>query len=64
MIANHYFKTYVKDFTEEVGYLSNMKDNPLQNHIDWQSWADEIKADYQEYQNPFDENIKIMGRNY
>jgi hypothetical protein len=64
MIVDHYFETYVKDFTEEVGYLSDMKNNPLKYHIDWQSWIEEVEQDYTQYSNPFDDNLKMMVRGY
>ena len=37
---------YWKEYAEDAGYCS--KNNPLSDHIDWKSWADEALCDYTE----------------
>ena len=50
MIPESEFEDYARDFASEVGYLSSNDEdnNPLMMHIDWDSWAEDMKQDYTE----------------
>lgn len=34
---------YAMEFAESVGYLAEMKDNPLSYYIDWDAWAESFE---------------------
>lgn len=57
LIRDTYFKDYCKELAEECGYITKIQvsdfpkkeiDNPLFNHINWDSWANDVRYDYSE----------------
>ena len=46
LIPDDEWVDYCRQMAEDCGYLSDK--NPLSNYIDWDGWADDMKADYQE----------------
>lgn len=45
IIADDYFQTYAEELAEDIGAVNNDAKWP-NNHIDWESAADELKIDY------------------
>lgn len=45
-IRESHFEDYAREMAEDCGYLSDMKNNPLANCIDWGEWADLVMQDY------------------
>jgi hypothetical protein len=45
-VNESYFEEFAKNEAEELGYLANVKGNPLEDCIDWEKWADKVKDDY------------------
>jgi hypothetical protein len=48
IIHEDYFEDYAKEQAESCGYLKDTGtyNNPLNNHINWESWAEALKEDY------------------
>ena len=46
IIPERDFKSYAKELAGALGYLSDSSNNPLLDHIDWESWAESLKPDY------------------
>ena len=49
LIPEQEWKDYCKQFAEDCGYLSYSKNkNPLLDYVDWNRWAEDFKANYEE----------------
>ena len=48
MIEDIDFEEYAQELAFDVGYASRDNTNPLHSFIDWEGWADSLKADYLE----------------
>lgn len=48
MIADYEFEEYARELAHDVGWASSDDNNPLMMHIDWEGWAESLRADYQE----------------
>jgi len=50
IVHEDYFEDYAKEQAESCGYMNSgsneRSQNPLENHIDWESWAEALKEDY------------------
>lgn len=47
LVAEDEWEDYCRDMAENCGYLDGkVRDNPLYQHIDWKSWADNVADDY------------------
>jgi antirestriction protein len=40
------FEDYARELAEDCFMGSDAKTNPLMNHIDWESWANDVEMDY------------------
>ena len=45
-ISEDEWKDYCENFAEDVGYIDNLDNNPLQHCIDWDQWANILSMDY------------------
>lgn len=48
IIHEDYFTEYAEEFVKELGYLPDNFPYWIENHIDWEGVADDLKADYTE----------------
>ena len=55
-ISEYEWKYYCENFAEEVGYIDNLDNNPLQHCIDWDQWADNMSMDYS--------SVEFRGQSY
>ena len=46
LIPEHEFTEYAEDLADSLGYVGDGDRNPLFQHIDWEGWAESLKADY------------------
>lgn len=49
-ISADYFADYAYELCKDVGYLPADLPGWIENHIDWEGVADELKVDYQEFE--------------
>lgn len=45
-IPDYQFEDYAQELAEDCYLGADMKNNPLINHIDWESWANSVEMDY------------------
>lgn len=64
LIKDIYFEEWAEIFAKDVYFFDD--NNPLRNHIDWKSWAKELKNDYTEVTNLYqDDNYNVwLYQNY
>ncbi|KKL58132.1 hypothetical protein LCGC14_2228430 [marine sediment metagenome] len=48
MIPEDEFEGYAQDLADSLGYTGSSDENPLYAYIDWERWAEDLKADYTE----------------
>lgn len=46
LVRYSYFTEYARDYAHDLEYVKG--DNPLLDHIDWESWADALHQEYTE----------------
>lgn len=46
LIPESDWEGYCQELADELGYVSDLRNNPLYNCIDWSKWADEVRMDY------------------
>lgn len=56
VINEDYFEEYCKQFVEDIGYLPDNLPAFIENNIDWEGVADDLRVDYTE--------IEYNGNNY
>lgn len=56
MIPEEDFEDYAREMADSVGWLTDARNNPLLNFIDWGWWAESVKVDYMD--------VEFEGRNY
>ena len=45
-ISEDEWQDYCENYAEEVGYIDNLDNNPLQHCIAWDQWANILSMDY------------------
>ncbi|KKN83810.1 hypothetical protein LCGC14_0294630 [marine sediment metagenome] len=48
MLPEYRFTDYAQELAGEKGYTTRDSHNPLDDYIDWDGWADDLKHDYTE----------------
>jgi hypothetical protein len=48
LIAEDYFEEYAKELTKDCGYIPDNLPSYIENNIDWEGVADDLKLDYTE----------------
>lgn len=49
-IHEDYFTQYAKEFASDCGYIPDNLPDWIENNIDWEGVAEELKVDYTEYE--------------
>lgn len=60
LILESEFEEYAREFAADVGWSGSdaYENNPLMAHVDWESWAESLKADYTEVE--FDDETYLI----
>jgi hypothetical protein len=46
LVRESYWEKYCRQEASELGFLKDLENNPLEDCIDWDKWADKVRQDY------------------